>query len=361
MNILYISMLNGKKSAGVSYSIPAQINSQSQFDNVFWYNINHIPKSKIINGEKCYNLEDYPSLEISKLPSPFNKPDLVIFEGVYFYKYIKLSKECKKNGLPYIIIPRSSLTKNAQKKKAIKKIIGNLLFFNSFIKGARAIQYLTYKEYIESGDKWNERYIIIPNGIEPKKKTKTYSQSQEIRGTFIGRADSYQKGIDLLLDACMLLKDELIKHNCKIDIFAPNSREDKDNIQEMISIRELDGIVFKHDGVYGIEKEEVLLNSDFFVLTSRFEGHPMGLIEALSYGLPCLVTEGTNMGDEIRQEDAGWVADCSVESIADALMKMLNDRNKFCIKSQNALKLSKKYNWSEIAKNSHIEYKKLLN
>ena len=36
------------------------------------------------------------------------------------------------------------------------------------------------------------------------------------------------------------------------------------------------------------EKRQILLDTDVFIQTSRFEGMPMGILEALSYGLPCL-------------------------------------------------------------------------
>lgn len=62
----------------------------------------------------------------------------------------------------------------------------------------------------------------------------------------------------------------------------------------------MDNLIITHGGVYDSDKETILLNSDFFILTSRFKGHLMGLIEALSYGLFCLVTEGSNMADGIN-------------------------------------------------------------
>lgn len=358
MNILFISSFSGKKSAGLSYSIPAQIKNQRKYDNVFWYNINNTAKSKIIEGDSCYNKDDFPSLKINNLPSPFQKPDLVVFEGVYIYDYISMSRECRKRKIPYIIIPRSSLTKNAQKKKGVKKVIGNLFWFKSFVKNATAIHYLTNKEYKDSGSRWNKKYLIIPNGVETKTNTKQHKTgNKELRGVFIGRADVYQKGIDLLLDSCVNIQKELRRNNCTIDIYAP---EDQDDIQKMINERELNDIVKKHSGVYGKDKEEVLLNSDFFILTSRFEGHPTGLIEALSYGIPSLVTEGTNMADEIKNINAGWIAKSSVESITREVEKIINSKKHFSQKGNKSIELSKEYDWNSLARKSHQEYKSLL-
>ena len=39
LNILYVSKLNGHKSFGPTYSVPAQIKAQMIYDNVFWLNL----------------------------------------------------------------------------------------------------------------------------------------------------------------------------------------------------------------------------------------------------------------------------------------------------------------------------------
>ena len=96
-----------------------------------------------------------------------------------------------------------------------------------------------------------------------------------------------------------------------------------------------------------------MLNSDVFILTSRFEGHPMGLIEALAYGLPAVVSSGSNMKDEIENADAGWTCDTSVESLRQALLTMIGEKDKFQIKSINAATLAKGYDWTVLAAKLH--------
>ena len=86
----------------------------------------------------------------------------------------------------------------------------------------------------------------------------------------------------------------------------------------------------------------------------------MGLLEALSYGLPCLVTEGTNMAKEIENFNAGWVADIDLDSITEAFKLLLTEKHLFDQKGKNALQLSRKYKWDELAKISHEKYLKLV-
>ncbi|BDH61226.1 hypothetical protein MTP04_13560 [Lysinibacillus sp. PLM2] len=359
MNLLYISCLSGNYSHGLTYSVPAQIESQSKIDNVYWLNLN--PEYKNINTShvECNKIEEPLKFKLSNLAPPFNKPDLVIFEGVYFISYWKLAISLKKLNIPYIIVPRSSLTKQAQQKKLLKKIIANFLFFNSFVKNAAAIQYLTKDEYLSSGQKWNNNYLIIPNGINKKQTLKKYS-CKKLKGIFIGRLDIYQKGIDLLIEACYRIKNEMKSAGCSIDIYGPEENGSKRKIRDLIYKYELYDYIKVFDEIYHEEKEKILLNCDFFILTSRFEGHPMGLIEALSYGIPCVVTKGTNMIEEIETENAGWTAENDVGSIALAIKQLFNQKGILNKKGQNALNLSKKYNWDFLAKESNRLYTQLL-
>lgn len=353
-----MSSLSKEKWKGPNISVPKQIEVQSKFDNVFWYNINNL----IIDfgNVKCHSLSEYPTLKITDLPKPFNKPDLVIFEGVYFASYLKIALDCRRNKIPYIIIPRCSLTAAAQKSKALKKKIGNMLFFNYFTKNAIAIQYLTYQEYIDSGDKWNKNVLIIPNGIEKKNRIKKSFNNDKIKGIFVGRLDIYHKGLDLLLKACYLVKDQLEINNCEIDIYGPSIKNSKEKLYNELKSLGLEKIINLKEPILGQEKEKKLLDSDFFILTSRFEGLPMALLEAISYGLPCLVTTGSNMADEIKNADAGWVSETDINGIAKAFKQLLNEKKEFIKKSENALKLSIKYDWENIAKLSHEKYLNLL-
>ncbi len=359
MNILFISNSDGKKTAGLTYSIPKQIESASKYDNVFWYNLCPLKNENWEKKKYYHNINDYPCKKIKFLPEPFNNPDIIVFQQMYDYvRYYPLLLEVMKRKIPYIIIPRSELTEYAQKKSMWKKRIANFLFFDKFVKKAAAIQYLTNDEKINSGSKWNKKFFINSNGIQKAKILKENFSEEKIKCVSISRIEPYQKGLDLLIEACKNIKNILEKNNVNIDIYGSGDKEElRDNIKKY----EIEHIIKIHDAIYDLEKEKILLESDIFLLTSRFEGHPMGLIEALSYGLPCLITEGTNMKDKIEEYDAGWVTDISVKGIEKAFIKMIEDKKFFKNKSKNTVELSKIYDWDNIAKISHEKYWEIVN
>ena len=352
MNIIHVTTLSNNRTSGISSVVPYHIESQSKYENIFWYNLNNnyiVPKRL----EHIYNdTSKYSDYKIQMLPKPFSKPDLVVFHGIYFQKYCKIADQLNEKSIPYIVVPHGSLTNAAIKKKRLKKKIGFILLFKKFLKNASAIQYLTLGEYKNSGDQWNKKYLIIPNGYNSTDVQKTTFKTNCLNGVFIGRKSIYYKGLDILIDACSLAKSYLEDNNCKIHIYGSNEKGSNNILKKRITKHKLEHVVFLHEGVFDEEKKKILINSDFFILTSRSEGHPVALIEALAYGIPALITTETNMSEEVIKYDAGWAAEVSVDSVASAIIKIMRDIEDLPKKSKNAYDLSSNYLWENIAKKS---------
>lgn len=213
---------------------------------------------------------------------------------------------------------------------------------------------------VDSGDKWNKNDFIISNGISiPEEKRENFSKDK-IRATYIGRYEIYQKGLDILLDAVSDLQNNLRAANFVLNMYGVNQEETVKILEKKITENNINDLVIINDAVYAEKKKEILLNTDVFVLTSRFEGMPMGVIEALSYGVPCLVTKGTNMADDIKEFDAGWTCDTSKEELIEAIKQVLSQKEELSKLGKNARELSNKYSWGKIAEESHSEFEKIL-
>lgn len=342
MTILHIFKSLNRQFAGTDVVVPNHIKAQQSIEIVGCINIANI---KIDGVKKQFDYEK--EFKLKSLPIPFNKPDIVVFHQIYVPEYIKISKVLRKEKIPYIIVPHGSLTNEAQKIKRIKKLFGNLLF-NPFIKNAKAIQCLSKRE--EDTTKWNVPKFIGTNGCYlPKNKKQTF-HTKKITFTYIGRLDWFHKGLDVMLDAFRLLVDSPYKEKCELHMYGPDYQGSYTQVEQMIAERGLSEVVSLHPAVFGNEKENVLLTSDVFIQTSRFEGMPMGILEALSYGLPCLVTVGTTLGELVERCNAGWVAENTVESIAEKLQQVTAERDKWELKSNNARKLIKEnFEWDNVA------------
>ena len=111
----------------------------------------------------------------------------------------------------------------------------------------------------------------------------------------------------------------------------------------------------------GKDKERALLDADIFIQTSRHEGMPMGILEAMSYGIPCLVTEGTTLGEYVNEVDAGWASANNAEEISNILLLASEERDRWKIKGNNGRNsVRDDYSWSNVANFILSEYKALI-
>ncbi len=123
--------------------------------------------------------------------------------------------------------------------------------------------------------------IYNPLTLQPGEKSKGNNHSF----LAIGRFSPRHKGFDLLIQA--------------FDLFANNNKEwgvdivgdgpEKEQLQKMIDERKLNDRVIIHPFTNDIQK--YYSKASIYVLSSRWEGMPLVLVEAMSHGLPIIASD----------------------------------------------------------------------
>ncbi len=356
MKILHIAQITNNLTNGVNAVVPQHIKYQSAFADIRFVNYNKIIIDEISRWQVEFNsLNDIlPNLKVQGFI-----PDMVIIHEVNNLKNVKFLKLLLKMKIPYIIVPHGEITRTALKKKWLKKKIAYILLFNKFIRKAIAIQCLSQVELENIKIKTPKKFVST-NGVTLPDKYKTSFNSDKCNMVYIGRLDSFHKGLDLLLEGISKIDDYCRINNIKLNIYGPDVFGRRKTLQALIEKLNINDIVFLNDEVIGEDKIKVLLENDLFIQTSRFEGMPIGILEAMSYGLPCIITEGTNLVSDVIAFDAGYNAGNTIESIADAIKTAVVDSKNWSIKGQNAINLIKqKYEWEMIAQDAINRYKEL--
>ena len=354
MNILHVTQIGATKE-GIGSVLSKLVPKQIQLGH----------KVKVIS---VIENKLYLDLEIDHINSPKGfhcivnsfSPDIVIFHSVYQFCYLNFARFLTRQHIPYLIQMHGALSQQNYSKGKLKKWIANLLFFNNFFKHAAAIIYLNTAERDNCIIKnIISTSIIIPNGCDRISNIDLnhYPQSP-IDIIYIGRIDMIHKGNDILIEAIELLRKEGY-NKCKISVYSnpndPDLKLFKHKIKHLTQYIEYKG------GIYGSDKDKRLRNADIFILTSRYEGMPMGVLEALSYGVPCIVTPGTNMSKDIEDNRAGWVTTMKPSDIASTIrIAVENYLENYQQYRKNALNLSYAFDWDIIAFNSIIYYNSVL-
>ncbi len=348
MKILHIAAYNNLFFNGV-YSVLAELTKEQLAlgHQVIILNIDNNEGKMLPIEQKAGSQQDFRQLIEDY------QPDIAILHGIYKRCYIGYVRTLDDHHIPYLVEPHGGTSRSNAKKSPLKKWIGRLLIGNRLISHAKAVIYLNQKEADECiYQRQRQDYVIIPNGVGdmPPKPQSTWHEP--VKFIFLARIDIDQKALDLLFPAIKLFNSKGNKGKAEFHFYG------KARMPEYITafdnyIKEADDNVIYHGPAFGEDKIKAYHASDVFILTSRYEGMPMSVLEALACGLPCLLTPQTNMADLIEQHHCGWITSLDVNAIAESLQKIVTDyptvTKDFSEKARQAVT---EYSWNNIAKKS---------
>ena len=129
---------------------------------------------------------------------------------------------------------------------------------------------------------------VIHNGLfspDIPKTVTAFAQRRQKEICAVGRLDNDQKAYDVMLDAFALFRETHPEH--VLHIYGSGGSEAAIQAQAA-ALGLTDSVIFhgNHPHVIGEIKD-----MGMFVMTSRFEGMPNALIEAMACGLPCVCTD----------------------------------------------------------------------
>ncbi len=166
--------------------------------------------------------------------------------------------------------------------------------------------------------KYTKNVMVIPNPVTFYPETVKQHDGSGHRIICVGRIHE-QKGFDMLIQAFAMIADKCPEWH--IDIFG--NGEDEQMLLEEIHKHQLDGRIVINKPTNHIYEE--YQDSDFFVLSSRYEGYPLVLNEAMSCGIPCVAFRCKyGPEDAITHGVNGLLAeDGNVEDLAQQILWMI--------------------------------------
>ena len=198
--------------------------------------------------------------------------------------------------------------------------------------------------YIQNG-------VDIPSHVSPDIIKSKYGLNGDDYVLYLGRIVP-EKGVHYLLEAFKNIDTD------KKLVIAGGSSHTDEYYEKIAGMAKQDSRVVMTGFVQGQLLEELFSNCSLYILPSDIEGMPISLLEAMSYGKKCLVSDIKenvevikDMGVSFRKSDVG--------DLTQKLDEILNAGN-FDLDSENLIEYIKKnFSWDEVVDKTLEIYVKL--
>lgn len=242
------------------------------------------------------------------------------------------------------------------------KILGETNPLKRLLQKARiALWPLTLRKYDrfvvltnEDCSQWGklDNISVIPNFIS--RMPERTSALNKKRAISVGRFDN-QKGFDLLVDAWGKVA---VKHpDWELEIIGGG---DHNHIHQLVETKGLSKHITLSPPAKDITSH--YLDSSLYVMSSRYEGLPLVLIEAMAHGLPIVSFACPCGPSDVLKPDFGILVECyDTDKLANAIITWLNDHNQMKAGGQKAAKEAENYAIKPIMSKWDALFKQLTN
>ncbi|MGY6171931.1 glycosyltransferase [Candidatus Mycoplasma pogonae] len=283
----------------------------------------------------------------------FVEYDMIIFQN---YRFFKMSKKLNLKKAVFVQHLTYDFYEDFCNQNAIIKTIIKLWFTHPY---SNKYNFFKFSNNVVVFDKANEEYINKKLNLDKKFYQIAIPYSGKILNSseiiyskktnilYSGRIDNFQKNISFLIKAANFFVAPLTIYGFgkKIKRFKWHSN-------------------INYEGFYNKDQLlDILSKVKVFVMTSKFEGFPFALVEALSNGIPIVVLETYPSAKFLTNNNKNGIlvpASASPEEFAAAVNKIYNlSDNEYQQMSQNCLEFAQqnlsfkkfKTTWTQVAKN----------
>jgi glycosyltransferase involved in cell wall biosynthesis len=277
--------------------------------------------------------------------------------GGWIPVFSSLARYFAKHQMKYVLTPHGAYNEVAMQRSSFRKKIYFNLFEKVLLRHAHRVHSIGRSEV----DGLKKIYpkatsFLLPYGFESDISLGYSVKNTDFTIGFVGRLDTYTKGLDLLMEAFTIFQKTY--PNSKLWIVGDG--EGKGYLENFISEKQLKNVVL-WGKKFGNEKDELISKMHIFAHPSRNEGLPTAVLEAASLGTPTIVTYATNVAEYVSAYKAGIAienenVDALVQGIKTLEKAYITDEAKSYLDGAKRM-LEEVFSWSVLVKKYDELYK----
>ncbi len=288
-----------------------------------------------------------------RFSSVVRQADLVHIHGLWETSVTAAARTSHQVKTPYIVSAHGMLEPWALANKRLKKSLYSALVERKNLAGAACLHALTADEaadYRRYGCK--QPIAVIPNGVETPSAADPslfLKRFPELAGKsillFLGRIH-FKKGLDILIPAWASLQHQY--PDAILVLAGPDSEGTQKSVDSLIEKSGLAQRVLCTGMLHEELKWSALAAATCFILPSYSEGLSVAVLEALSAGVPVIVSEQTHL-PQVAERGAGYVVPTEVEPLQRAMQQMLDHSEAIhAAIGQRGREFAKEFQWKTV-------------
>lgn len=267
-------------------------------------------------GLDSLSTKNLQNLIISRKLNP--ESDIIITHGVWKYP-TRWGAWLKSRGFSWMYVPQGMLEPWSLEQKWVKKKLYFLLIEKRMASRADKIRAVSLPESDNLKSLFRHSSItFIPNGVNISLESPNFQVKQSPRRYLFLSRLHHKKNIVGLAEAWL---QSILNNNKGYELLIAGP--DQGELEKLKPLLLQSSNMHYLGSVYGEKKKELFNQCTFFILPSFSEGLPSSLLEAMSFGLIPIVSDGCNLPD-IFLRNLGIKTDTSRESITEAILQSIN-------------------------------------
>ena len=278
--------------------------------------------------------------------STLRKSEVIMIHG--FYTYVTLF--CLiygKRSSKYFLMPHGSLENYQRAKSRTLKFLFRSIFLVLGQKRDFTFVVASEQEVLPVRNQFPDFPIeIIGIGIEFQGKPSIRKKVASTLNLVCISRLTMKKRIDLCIGVVKLMRDQGI--DVELHILGSGDTKLTSSLQELVRLHDLVQVIHFHGHLTRKAIQQILPQMHIFLLPSENENFAIAVAEAISDGLPTIVSNNVAMHTFVALNKTGIViSELSTESLKEAILKVYSDIEEY---SKNAIESRLQLSWDEVIK-----------